>query len=337
MRFAQGEMFHWFWVVIALVFFLLWANKRQDKIRDKFIASNLFKDVALNFHGHLRRYQNILILMVFIFSIIALARPQWGFQWREVKRQGLDIIVVIDTSKSMLTQDVRPNRLERTKLAVQDLLKKLKGDRIGLMAFAGNAFLVCPLTVDYGGYLLSLNDLDVATVPRGGTNIEEAIEEAMKGYQDVASKYKAVIIVTDGDNLEGDPLKAARLAKEKGVKVYTIGIGTKEGELIQIESQNGQRDFLKDDQGNFVKSRLNESLLQEIALAADGIYVKSSGAEFGLDYIYEHELSSLEKREIESSKEKRFYERFQIPLTIAFIFLLIETCLLSIYRKQKAV
>ena len=139
--------------------------------------------------------------MVFVFSIVALARPQWGFEWHEIKREGLDILIVIDTSKSMLTQDVKPNGLERTKLAVKDLLRRLEGDRIGLIAFAGDAFLVCPFTVDYSGFLLSLNDLDVATVQRGGTNIGRAIDVALKGYGEIKNKYKAMVIITDGDNL----------------------------------------------------------------------------------------------------------------------------------------
>jgi Ca-activated chloride channel family protein len=264
---------------------------------------------------------------VFAFSVLALARPQWGFQWQEVRRQGLDILVAIDTSKSMLTQDVKPNRLERTNLAVHDLIKKLKGDRIGLIAFAGDAFKVCPLTVDYGGFLLSLNDLSAGIVPRGGTNVSQAIAEALRSYENVPNKYKVVILITDGDNLEGDPLAQARRAKETGVRIYCIGIGTKEGELIQIVNEAGEAEFLKDRDGHFVKSRLNEKLLQEIALLTGGVYVRASGADFGLDVIYEQELSKLERRDIEDQKEKRYYDRFQIPLAMAFLLLFIETCL----------
>lgn len=263
----------------------------------------------------------------FAFSVLALARPQLGFQWQEVKRQGLDILIAIDTSRSMLTQDVKPNRLERTKLAVHDLIKKLKGDRIGLIAFAGDAFMVCPLTVDYGGFLLSLNDLSAATVPRGGTNVSQAIAEALRSYDNVPNKYKVVILITDGDNLEGDPLAQARRAKEAGVRIYSVGIGTQEGELIQVINEEGAAEFLKDRDGHFVKSRLNEKLLQEIALSTAGVYVRAGGAAFGLDVIYDQELSRLERRDIEDRKEKRYYDRFQIPLAMAFLLLFIETCL----------
>jgi len=259
--------------------------------------------------------------------VLALARPQWGFEWQEVKRQGMDIFIVVDTSKSMLTQDVRPNRLERTKLAIQDFVSHLKGDRVGLIAFAGDAFYLCPLTVDYNGFLLSLNDLSVDSVPRGGTNIERAIEEAISGYEQTPSEFKAVIVLTDGDNLEGDPLAVARRAKSMGIKIYTIGIGTKEGELIQIQSGAGQIEFLKDNNGNFVKSRLNETLLQQIALSTGGIYVKATGLQFGLDLIYEKELAGKQKREIENRMEKKYHERFQYPLAVALLLLFAETCL----------
>ncbi|MBU4332819.1 MAG: VWA domain-containing protein, partial [Candidatus Omnitrophica bacterium] len=261
--------------------------------------------------------------------IIALARPQWGFEWREIKRKGTDILLVIDVSKSMLTQDVKPNRLERTKLAVKDLIKKLKGDRIGTIAFAGDAFLVCPLTSDYSGFMLSLNDLDVDSVPRGGTNLSVAIDEALKNHSDEKVEDKAIIIITDGDNLEGDPMAAAKRAKEAGVNIYTVGIGTKEGELIQVKNERGSFEFLKDKKGNFVKSRLNDKLLGQISLETGGVYVKASGSEFGIDLIYDRYLSSREKKELESKQEKLYYQRFQLPLLIALALLLYQTGLSS--------
>jgi len=333
MRFAQPQMFHLFWLWIALAGFLFLAYRYREEMCHRFIQKSLCSQIVPDKDRRKIIGKMILLMGAFLFSILALARPQWGFQWQEVKRQAVDILVVMDTSKSMLTQDVKPNRLERTKLAVRDLLKKLKGDRIGLVAFAGEAFLVCPLTVDYNGFVLTLNDLSENTVPRGGTDLSKAIEVAMKGYEKTPSQYKAIIIVTDGDNLEGDPLAMARKAKSRGVKIYTIGIGTQEGELIQLRDGLGNSEFLKDNDGNFVKSRLNEKLLQDIALATGGVYVKASGAEFGLDWIYEQELARMEKREIESKMEKKYYERFQFPLAFAIFLLGIETCL-SIRRKK---
>ncbi|MCK5083113.1 MAG: VWA domain-containing protein, partial [Candidatus Omnitrophica bacterium] len=165
------------------------------------------------------------------------------------------------------------------------------------------------------------------TVPRGGTNVAKAIQEAIKDYDKTSSEYKAIIIITDGDDLEGDPIAAAKKAKEKGVKIYCVGIGSDEGELIQIKGKGGETSFLKDRDGNFVKSRLNEGLLKQVALITGGIYIKASGSKFGLDLIYDRELSKLEKREIEAKMEKKYFERFQIPLGLVFLLLVIETCL----------
>ena len=334
MQFAQAHMFHLLWVVVGLAVFLWWGfNYHKRKMRS-FAQKDLLETVAKGYDSSKAFYMRILIVAVFLISVIALSRPQWGFEWREVKRQGLDILVVVDTSRSMLAQDIKPNRLARTKLAVKDLLKKLKGDRIGLVAFAGDAFLMCPLTADYNGFVLSLNDLSSDSIMRGGTNIGKAIDTALNGFDHTKSQYKAIIVITDGDNLEGDPLKIAKKAKEQGVKVYTIGIGTAEGELIQIPNAQGQLEFLKDSQGNVVKSRLNEKLLQQISLTTDGIYVRASGAQFGLDIIYDKDLSQLEKREMENKMDKRYYERFQIPLAVALILLIIQTCLVPRRKLQ---
>ena len=329
MIFASPYMFYGFFVVLlfAWALFLL-IRYRRKKIR-MFLEKQLVEEIARDFSQRLFIWKNIFLVCVLVFCILALARPQWGFEWQDVKRQGVDILLVIDTSKSMLTEDVKPNRLERTKLAVKDLLKKLKGDRVGLIAFAGDAFLVCPLTVDYGGVLLSLDDLKTDTVPRGGTNLDNAIQAALKGYEDVAAQYKAVVILTDGDNLEGDPLHWAKVAAEKKIKISTIGIGTKDGELVRVPNEKGEMEFLKDASGNFVKSRLNEELLQEIAATTGGAYVRSSGAEFGLDYLYDKHISKMERRDIESKIEKKYFDRFQIPLAIAFLFLLAETLMVA--------
>ncbi len=334
MRFAHIQMLYALWLVLPLGFFFIWGYKHRRKILSRFAQTSLLRELSDNHNDSKERGKYILLLLTFILCISALARPQWGFEWMEIKRQGVDILLVVDTSKSMLTRDVKPNRLERTKLAVQDLLKKLEGDRIGLMAFAGEAFMTCPLTSDYDGFLLSLNDLNADTIPQGGTNIAKAIDEAMKGYTDTAFKNKAIILITDGEEIEGDALTAAKKAKDAGVKIYTVGVGTKEGELIQINNEQGESEFLKDKDGNFVKSRLNEPLLREIALSTEGVYVKASGAQFGLDLIYEHDLSKMEKRELESKKEKKYHERFQFPLSLAVLLLVMETCL-STRKKNK--
>ncbi|MCB9771132.1 MAG: VWA domain-containing protein [Candidatus Omnitrophica bacterium] len=324
MKFGAIQNLMLLWFLIPLCIFLWWAIKNKEKLLARFSREELFKHITKSYDPKRHTLKNILLVLIVLFSCLALARPQWGYEMREIKRRGTDILLVVDVSRSMLTKDVKPSRLERTKLAIRDFIKKLKGDRVGLIAFAGDAFLSCPLTVDYGGFLLSLEDLSSSTVPRGGTNISAALREVLRQYDITAAKYKAVVIITDGENLEDDPMPIVGIAKEKGIKIFTIGVGTKDGELIQVTDDNGVTDFLKDSKGNIVKSRLNESLLQEIALATGGVYVRASGIQFGLNLIYDQELSKFDKMEFQSKPERRYFERFQIPLTLALLFFVFE-------------
>lgn len=289
-----------------------------------FADREMLKDLTHSFNEKRHRTKAILIGASIVFIVAALIRPQWGFEWQDVKRSGLDILIAIDTSNSMLAEDVKPNRLIRSKLAVKDLIKKLKGDRIGLIAFAGSSFLQCPLTVDYNGFMLSLDALDVNIIPTGGTSITNAIQTALDSYEGGMKKYKVLVIITDGEDHEGDPVELAKKAAETGIKVFTIGIGTKEGELIPVVDSAGNRTYLKDRNGNVVKTRLDEAALQEIALTTGGSYVKATNTRFGLDTIYEEKLSGMEKREIKNTMVKKYYERFQVPLMLAFLLLCIE-------------
>ncbi|MBF0385335.1 MAG: VWA domain-containing protein [Candidatus Omnitrophica bacterium] len=327
MRFGNWQMIYWLWAVLAFGLFLFWARAKKQKAMERFAEKKLLENISMGVNPAKEVRQIILLILSGVFAVAALMRPQLGFEWQEVKRKGADIIVALDTSKSMLTQDIKPNRLERSKWAIRDLVKKLKGDRIGLIAFSGSAFLVCPLTVDYHGFLLTLDNVDEKTVSLGGTSIASSIKEAIKDYKNAKGKYKALVIITDGEDMEGNTEGAADEARKEGINIYAIGVGTKEGELIQVKNDNGQNEFLKDRDGNFVKSRLNEPLLEKIALATDGAYVKASGAEFGLELIYDTKLSRAEKKEIESKMEKRYFDRFQIPLLISLIFLILATVL----------
>ena len=180
------------------------------------------------------------------------------------------------------------------------------------------------MTVDYNGFMLALNDLSVDTIPRGGTSISSAIEEAVKSYEGGQKEHKALIIITDGEDHEGDPVKLAREAQADGIKIFCIGIGTSEGELIRVADETGKKSFLKDREGNVVKSRLNENALKEISLITGGAYIRSSGGQFGLDVIYDDKLSKMEKREIKAQMSKLHHERFQIPLAVAPLLVMIE-------------
>ncbi len=333
MRFAQLSYAAGFWIVLVLGLFLVRAFRKKKALMRRFAETELLSEIASSVNFKRQAIKSALIVAAVAFSMLALMRPQWGFQWQEVKKKGLDIMIAVDVSKSMLANDVKPNRLERSKLAIKDLIRKLKGDRIGLIAFSGTAFLQCPLTVDYNGFLLALNDLNINTIPHGGTAISGAIKMALKSFEGGQQGENVLIIITDGEDHEGGAVKLARQAEKEGVKIFCIGIGTRQGELIPLVDGSGKKSFLKDKQGNVVKSRLNERILGDIALATGGAYVRSRGAEFGLDLIYEQKLSGMEKREIKAQMAKRYHERFQIPLAIALMLLVIEP-LINDKKKQ---
>jgi Ca-activated chloride channel family protein len=324
MKFANPQAAQLFWLIVALAGFFFWVNSRRKKSLETFADKNLLATLLASFDSGKYRLKQILIIAVFSLAAFSLMRPQWGFKWQEIKRKGLDILVAVDVSKSMLADDIKPNRLERTKLALADFVKRLKGDRIGLIAFSGSAFVQCPLTVDYSGFLLSVDALDINTIPKGGTSISSAIRQAIESYEGRLKKYKVLIIITDGEDHEGDPVKAAEFAQKDGIKIFCIGIGTGEGELIPVTDESGNKVFLKDRSGAVVKSRLDEAVLQKIALATGGSYVRASPKEFGLDLIYKEKLSGMEKRELETKMAKQYEERFQIPLAIAFLLLAAE-------------
>jgi Ca-activated chloride channel family protein len=324
MRFGAPYMAVWLWIVPAMIIFYILVARTREKILRRFARDGLHSRISGSFDMRKRRIKDSMVLIAVFLMLLGLMRPQWGFQWQEVKRHGLDILIALDTSKSMLAEDVLPSRLDRAKLAIKDLVKKLRGDRIGLVAFSGTAFLQCPLTVDYDGFLLSLDDIDVSTIPVGGTSLSEAIYTAIGSYEGGKKQEKVLIIITDGEDLEGGVDKAIERAKAAGIKIFCVGIGSTEGEIIPVRDRSGKMDFLKDSEGKVVKTRLVEELLQKMALETGGIYVRATGAEFGLDLMYDEKLSKLEKQEFESRMEKRYYERFQIPLALVILLLLLE-------------
>lgn len=335
MKLGAFQIIHGLWLLPALIGFYFWAHKRRSRAMREFADKELLNELTRSLHKKRQYLRASLISLSILMIILSLMRPQWGFSWEEVKRSGLDILIAIDTSKSMLAEDIKPNRLERSKLAVKDLIKKLRGDRTGLIAFSGSAFLQCPLTVDYNGFLLSLNELDFNTIPKGGTSISSAIKTALDSYEGGGKKYKILVIITDGEDHEGNAAGMAEKAKDAGIKIFTIGIGTKEGELIPVTDESGNTVFLKDRQGNVVKTRLDETTLQKIALTTGGSYVRATNTEFGLDLIYEEKLSKMEKREIENRMIKRYEERFQIPLAIALLLLCLEPFISERRRNER--
>ena len=307
-----------------LIIFYIWAFISKRKALETFAQSHLVPMLTATVNWRNQKLRAALIILVVGLLVFALMGPRWGFRWHEVKREGIDIIVAIDTSNSMLAQDVKPNRLERSKLAIEELLDLLQGDRIGLIAFAGNSFLQCPLTLDYGAFARALNAVNTGIIPRGGTSIERAVKTALTAFEGKAKKYKALILITDGEDHEGDPVKAAEEATKQGIKIFCVGVGTRDGELIHIVDENGNKSLLKDRSGQVVMSRLDEETLQKVALTTGGGYVRASGAEYGLDIIYNEKIATMEKRDLESKLQKRYEERYQIPAVIALGLLCLE-------------
>ena len=320
----RTPQFLWFLMSVPVVVALfVWALRLRRRALEQFAESHLLPILTPDV-DHRRQYWRAgLLTAALAFLIIAVAGPRWGFQWEEVRREGVDIVIALDTSRSMLATDVKPSRLERAKLALQELVQQLQGDRIGLVAFAGSAFIQCPLTLDYGAFLESLRATAVGIIPKGGTALDEAIRAGLAAFENHPSKHHALIIITDGEDHDGQVQGASQLAAEKGIKVYTIGVGTPEGELISL-TIDGRPAFLKDRQGQVVKSRLDTETLQDIAITTGGAYVYDSSPSLGLDEVYARYISQLEKRELTSTLERRYEDRFQLPLALGLILLVLE-------------
>ena len=323
MDFAQPH-----WLIIGVIFcvslaflFRIMAKKRQETL-EKFAAHQLIGRLTRNISWSRRRYKNILLLIAVFLCFSALARPQYGFKWVEVKRKGIDLLFALDTSKSMLAEDIKPYRLKRAHLAILDFVRKLEGDRVGLMPFAGSAYLMCPLTLDYDAFEQSLSAITTDIIPRGGTNIAAVIDKAAEILNNAAN-HKILIILTDGENLEGDAVKAAEEAAKLGLTIYTVGVGTSQGELIPIAGESS-KGFVKDQKGNFVTSRLDEATLSAISEKSGGLYVPLGTAGEGLETIYQQKLALVPKEELAERRHKVPLEKFQWPLAAALIFLILE-------------
>src|SRR5205807_6280337 len=234
-------------------------------------------------------------------------------------RKGLDLLFAVDTSQSMLSNDVQPNRLERVKLAAQDLVNQLQGDRVGLIAFAGRAFLQAPLTIDYEAAVESINDLDTKTIPEGGTNISEAIALASRTFGKSAMGNRAQIIFTDGEELSGDAMQSAKIAADTGVRIFTVGVGTPEGSLIPLSGEDGGTAFVKDSAGQVVKSKLDEKRLREIAEATGGFYLHLETGPQTMAQLYSQGLANMKAAEIDARLSRTPIERYEWPLGAAIL------------------
>lgn len=311
-------------VLCAMGIAVYYFNKQRTNLLRSFASEHLLNQLTTNLSVSRRRLKQLLFFLSISFGLIALARPQWGFHWEEVKRKGIDILIAVDTSKSMLAQDVAPDRLSRAKLAVFDLLNRLEGDRVGLIAFAGGSFLQCPLTLDYDAFRQSLEALDTSMIPVGGTNIAAAIQEAEKAFSMGNQNHKILVLITDGEDLEANGVTEAKRVADEGVKIYTVGVGTTGGELIPIKNESGGTEFVKDENGQVVKSRLDETRLKQIAEETGAFYEPLGQRGEGLERIYEKGLADIPKEELSSKMNKVYNEQFQWPLSLSILCLILE-------------
>ncbi len=288
-----------------------------------FIPTRLFDALLVGYSARREKIRYGLLGAAVVFGLLALAQPRWGYTWEEVRQRGLDVVVAVDTSRSMMAPDLPPNRLERARLACIDLMRVAKTDRLGLVAFAGSAFLQCPLTFDDEAFRLSLSALDTGIIPQGGSSMAEAIRTATEAFKKDEDNHKVLILLTDGEDHDEGAIEAAKEAAEAGMKIFTIGVGTPNGELLGFKDAQGKQEYVRDAEGNIVRSKLNESLLREIATVADGFYLPLSGTKT-METLYEQGLASLPKSESEGTMVQRFQERFQWPLAIVILLLAIE-------------
>jgi Ca-activated chloride channel homolog len=313
----------WLWgllVLPVLAFFFARAEQRGAEKLQLFVAARLLAQLAGTVNRGRRIFRFVLLLLVLGLVLVSLARPRWGYTYDEVKRKGLDLLLAVDVSRSMLSNDVQPNRLERVKLATQDLINELQGDRVGLIAFAGRAFLQAPLTIDYDAAVDSINDLDTKTIPEGGTNISEAIALATRTFGKSATGNRALIIFTDGEELSGDAPRAAKAAADAGVRIFTVGVGTPGGSLIPIQGESGGTAFVKDAKGEVVKSKLDETRLREIAQAADGFYLHLENGPRTMKQLFTEGLGQMKVADINARLSRRPIERYEWPLAAAILF-----------------
>lgn len=268
-------------------------------------------------------FKFILFCLAFIFLILGLANPQIGSKLEEVKREGVDIIIALDVSNSMLAEDLSPNRLERAKRAIEQLVDKLHNDRIGIIVFGGQAYTQLPITTDYAAAKLFLSTTSTDLIPTQGTAIGAAISLAMESFDFKNNSGKTIVIITDGEDHEGDVMEEIKSATEKQVVIHTIGMGSSQGAPIPIYKQGRQLGFKKDKEGNSVVTKLNEEMLAQIASTGNGIYVRASNAESGLNIILD-KINKMQKAEFGTKIYTDYEDRFQYFIAISLFFLLVE-------------
>lgn len=316
--------------VFIIIYWLYnrWRKKALVAYGDISIIQQLIPDVS----NAKRMGKFILYMLAFALLIIGIVNPQVGTKLEEVKRKGADLMICLDVSNSMKAEDFQPNRLGKAKQAISKLVDKLEGDRIGIIVFGGVAYVQLPITTDYSAAKLFLESINTDMIPTQGTAIGAAIDLAIESFGKDEGKNKAIVIITDGENHEDDAIKAAENAAEKNIAIHTIGMGSADGAPIPVYKNNVRESFRKDNEGNTVITKLDEQTLMEISGAGNGIYVRASNSDTGLNKVLDA-ISKLEKKQFESKMYSDYEDRFQWFVAAALMLLLIELFLTE--RKSK--
>ncbi|HSF16036.1 MAG TPA: VWA domain-containing protein [Vicinamibacteria bacterium] len=325
MQFASPQAFYLLFLIPVLLAFFAWTSKRRNRFKSVFGDETLVEKLSLRVSPARDRWKPTLLLSGLFFLVIAVARPQWGRGTEEVVARGVDIFLVLDTSFSMDAPDVAPSRMERARYIASELMERLQGNRIGLIVFSGTAFVQCPLTFDYGAARIFLDTVTTGIVPEPGTNIVAALEAAMRGFVAEGSRYKVIVLLTDGEQQSGDAVAIAEKARDDDIIIHTVGVGTPGGEPIPVRDELGNvTDYVRDSEGQAVLSRLDEETLARVALLTGGKYFRISERDREIEEIAT-QVAGMEGEELESQLFRRFQERFYWPLALALVFLIAET------------
>ena len=322
-RFANIEFLYLLILIPLLAAVLAFVSMRRKRLLARFGNVELLKTLMPDFSRSRQRLKAALYLVALTLLILAAARPQLGSKLREVKAEGVEMMLVVDVSNSMLAEDFEPNRLERTKYAIQKLFESLKQERVGLVAFAGEPKVQLPITSDYRMAQAFTRRLSTSLVAEQGTAIGRALELAMLSYSSQSERSRVMVLITDGENHEDDAIEAAEKAAAQGIRIYTIGIGTPEGAPIEIDGE-----FVRDEEGEMVVSKLGEQMLEQIAATTDAAYVRATKQSIGLEEIVKS-INAMERTELTTMRYEEYNEQYQYLLGAALLLLLFDSLILS--------
>ncbi len=329
-RFAHVELLYLLIVIPLLVVFYVVAVGRKKKAIAEFGNPELLKPLMPLLSFKRGAWKFVMLLVALVFVILGVAGPQFGSKLQQVQKQGVELMVVLDVSNSMMAQDIKPSRLDKAKMAIARMVEKLSNDKVGMIVFAGDAYVQLPITTDYSSAKLFLSNITTDIVPVQGTAIGAAIDLAVKSFTPETETSKAIIIITDGENHQDDAVEAARRAREQGITIHTIGMGLEQGAPILEKGKPGQ--FMKDGSGNIVVSKLDAETLGEIARAGNGLYIRASNTEVGLSTLLD-EINSMQKSLLEEKVYSDYDEKYQYFLLAGLFFIFLEFMILG--RKNK--